>query len=234
MTRQFAKLRETDGGAEVKFQFNPATIQVSHGCSFSELGGGSDKKAKGKDGEGSNLTTQQLLDKAGKTTVKLSNIWFDGHRVVDDCGQLLRWTYAYESPKDHKAELTPLTFSWGMFSFGGGTTAQIPVTLSNVSVTYNRFSSRGLPVRATVAIDMLPNSSTPLAQNPTSGGLPNRRAHVMVAGETLAGIAVATYGSPGDWRALAEVNAIDDPLRTRPGASLYLPERGELHPTARA
>ena len=43
------------------------------------------------------------------------------------------------------------------------------------------------------------------------------------AGDTLAGIAYAEYGNPNLWRAVAELNNIDDPMRLRPGQRLMLP-----------
>ena len=51
----------------------------------------------------------------------------------------------------------------------------------------------------------------------------------MVAGENLAGIATGMYGQPGQWRAVAEANDIDDPFAVRPGATLFMPSRAELN-----
>ena len=50
----------------------------------------------------------------------------------------------------------------------------------------------------------------------------------MTASDTLAGVALDTYGNPAIWRPLAAANQIDDPLRTRPGSALFLPDRTEL------
>ena len=36
-------------------------------------------------------------------------------------------------------------------------------------------------------------------------------------------VAQAELGNPGYWRAIAEVNGIDDPLRVRPGQALLIP-----------
>jgi nucleoid-associated protein YgaU len=47
--------------------------------------------------------------------------------------------------------------------------------------------------------------------------------HELVAGDTLAGIAYVEYGNPNLWRAVAELNGIDDPMRLRPGQRLMLP-----------
>ena len=53
-------------------------------------------------------------------------------------------------------------------------------------------------------------------------------------GETLQSVATKTFGTPGAWRAIAEVNGIDDPTSLRPGDVIYLPARDELRPLAEA
>ena len=63
--------------------------------------------------------------------------------------------------------------------------------------------------------------------NPTSGGLATRRTHTVVEGDTLASIAYQEYRDPNKWRALAEANNIDDPMRVKPGTVLIVPDRRE-------
>jgi nucleoid-associated protein YgaU len=53
------------------------------------------------------------------------------------------------------------------------------------------------------------------------------RTHTVVEGDSLQSIAYAEYGNPGLWRAVAEVNGIDDPMRPPTGASLLLPSPEE-------
>ena len=60
-------------------------------------------------------------------------------------------------------------------------------------------------------------------QNPTSGGRPGRRTHVVTTGETLPSIAYAEYKEAGRWRAIAIENGIDDPFRLAPGTALLIP-----------
>jgi nucleoid-associated protein YgaU len=45
----------------------------------------------------------------------------------------------------------------------------------------------------------------------------------MVAGDTLAAVAFREYGDATLWRAIADANLIDDPLRVRPGTELLIP-----------
>jgi nucleoid-associated protein YgaU len=98
-----------------------------------------------------------------------------------------------------------------------------------VTANYTRFAPTGIPVRAEVDIRLQqqPSLLGILSTNPTSGGLPGRRAHTVTSGESLAGIATATYGSPGRWRAIAAANGIEDPLRVRAGDRIYLPNPDE-------
>ena len=49
----------------------------------------------------------------------------------------------------------------------------------------------------------------------------------MVEGDSLASVAFHEYGNPTMWRALAEANGIDDPLRVRPGTRLLVPRPDE-------
>ena len=49
------------------------------------------------------------------------------------------------------------------------------------------------------------------------------RAHVVQRGETISQIAGAHYDDPAKWRAIADENAITDPLDLTPGTVLQIP-----------
>jgi nucleoid-associated protein YgaU len=70
--------------------------------------------------------------------------------------------------------------------------------------------------------------------NPTSGGRPGRARHLVTSDENLATIAQQAFGTPSAWRAIAEVNGIDDPSAIRPGDVVYLPAEDELAELASA
>jgi hypothetical protein len=97
-----------------------------------------------------------------------------------------------------------------------------------VTVTYQRFLL-GVPVRASAAVHLkavpLPAPLGPT--NPTSGGLATRRTRTVVEGDSLASIAHQEYRDPNKWRALAEANHIDDPMRVKVGRVLVVPDRRE-------
>jgi hypothetical protein len=100
--------------------------------------------------------------------------------------------------------------------------------VESVRVEYQRFLL-GVPVRATATVHLkavpLPAPLGPM--NPTSGGLATRRTRTVVEGDTLASIAYQEYRDPNKWRALAESNKIDDPMRVQVGTVLIVPDRRE-------
>ncbi|NUP31526.1 MAG: LysM peptidoglycan-binding domain-containing protein, partial [Streptomycetaceae bacterium] len=65
-------------------------------------------------------------------------------------------------------------------------------------------------------------------QNPTSGALAAQRVHRLRSGDTLQAVAYAEYGDPAAWRAIAELNGIDDPMRLVAGRDIMLPDPDRL------
>ena len=117
--------------------------------------------------------------------------------------------------------LPVVDFSWG-------TQLALKVTVSWVEINITRFSGQGVPISAEASVTMLEWVTFAPLTNPTSGGLPGRAMHTVVAGDNIVEIAVRTYGDPSAWRAIAVANGLDDPLRVDPGRELYLPGPGEL------
>ena len=95
----------------------------------------------------------------------------------------------------------------------------------SVSTTIELFEADGTPLRAQVTIALTQAMPEPeqKGQNPTTRATQLRRAHLVHAGETLAGIAYAHYRDPTRWRAIALANEIDDPLRLPVGSRLTVP-----------
>lgn len=100
--------------------------------------------------------------------------------------------------------------------------------VSNVSVDYQMFDRFGAPVRAECQVTINEVIAKPPGQNPTSGTRAVHRTVETVAGDTLPRVAYKELGDPVWWRAIAELNGIDDPLRVRPGTRLLVPARAEL------
>jgi phage tail-like protein len=200
--------KEKDDGEPVTFYFNPTKMTIEH-ASATESSSGDN--------------TDPNICGVTKLSLSIPELRLAGPKTLADCEQLLEWTYPHPTKPNY---LPPLTFKWGEFKIRK---KDVEVILTKANITYERFDSEGRPTRALVSIDLeYTKKNSQEQQNPTSGGLPGREGHAMVSGETLAGIALGTYGSPARWRAVAAANQIDDPLRVRPGSMLLLPSRAEL------
>jgi nucleoid-associated protein YgaU len=102
----------------------------------------------------------------------------------------------------------------------------------SLSVQYTLFRADGSPVRAMAkvsliqvekAMDKSSGRGTPRSTNPTTRATPGLGSHTIRDGDSLASIAFLHYRDPTRWRAIAEANGIDDPLRLRRGTSLSIP-----------
>jgi len=135
---------------------------------------------------------------------------------------LLNWTKptskSLEPPRQPCAPV--VRFVWG----GNPQLATFKGFLSNVNVTYLIFRKDGRPVQAKVVITIQGQQERPKPTNPTSHATSNsRRTHTTIAGDTLQSIAFGELGKATYWRAIAELNGIDDPLRLAPGVTLLIP-----------
>ncbi len=115
--------------------------------------------------------------------------------------------------------------------FGWGLTIGFLSYMRSVNAQYSLFRPDGTPLRATASLVMEEIPLNIPAQNPTSGGRV-RRTRTVIAGDTLQSIARSEYGKPTLWRAIANANDIDDPLRLAPGTTLLIPPRTEASATA--
>jgi hypothetical protein len=150
-------------------------------------------------------------------------IFFDAFEEVfgdvsTDVAVLIDWTKPGPSNKPPLLE-----FRWGVSNVLQG----MKFYLESVSATYTMFRVDGTPIRATCDITLIEWTNPASRQNPTSGGLPGLETHVLIDGETLHSVAWARYGEAGFWRALADFNGIDDPMRVEPGTALLIPPRRE-------
>ena len=205
-------------GAEIgkiQFQFNPKELSLSKSAKWNRETGKGNKKSSPPQYQGpqpSKLTLEMFFD-ASDT---------QDDSVVKRVEQL--FGCCIPTPSSHsKMKGSP---PWVLFRWGGLT--GFLAYISSVTAKYTVFTSGGLPIRAvcTVQLDELAGE-TP-GQNPTSGGLVPRRVHVLVDGDTLQGIAYQEYGDASMWRAVAQANGIDDPLRLTSGQTVLLPASEEL------
>jgi nucleoid-associated protein YgaU len=199
----------------IDFQLNPKEVTIA-------------KSAKWESKNQKKAASAPPATYQGPDPQKMSvEMYFDETRtrdgsVVAGVEALFQACTPTSSSKDGNKPSAPwVKFKWGVLTGFVG-------YIKSVSAKYTLFSPDGTPLRAvcTVALEELANE--PKKQNPTSGGLQPRHAHTLREGDSLAAIAYREYGNPAHWRALAEVNGIDDPLRLRPGHVVLIPTLDEL------
>ena len=179
-------------------------------------------------------TTGSQFIKSEPGTIRIHEIILQGADTKNRCDQLLYWTSQPSGVvtdllavyADLEVKLPRLTFQWGPPMVG----FFYQVCLKSCEIAYERFGTDGEPSRAKVSLSMeeQPSLLGRLPTNPTSGGIAGRRAHQMHQGENLVNVANRRLGHPQHWRALAEANRLDDPLRIKPGTSILVPSPREL------
>src|SRR6266498_3642222 len=212
----------------VPFDFNPDEIQISR---TGQMTPRTQLHPQGAD----TGSTGPIPRKVDLPKVQLSKVVFEGLTTKWRCDQLMRWMSPMSTLPAAVGGLTGasievampvITFSWGppmaAFLFDG--------RITSLSINYKRFNNMGIPIRAevTISLQQVPSLLASLPTNPTSGGMPGRRTHTVIDGDSLQSIATANYGKPGLWRQIAQVNRISNPSSVRPGTRLYLPNSDEL------
>jgi hypothetical protein len=210
----------------VTFDFNPEQLSMSRKANNMQMGQGNKTGSTPSIWRGS-----QPRQLSGSAII-------DGDDVKDRAETLCAWAQpggglmgraigaaagAFTGGKVNLVKNPPtLMFVWGPFN--------MDCRLDSAKVDFTRFTSSGMPSRAKVSFTVTeqPSLLGDLPTNPTSGGLPGRQAHMVTDAESLHLIAARTYGHPGAWRSVAEINGIDDPFRVRPGQTVYLPNPTEL------
>lgn len=217
----------------VSFDLNPDQIVMSRQSSMGSYGSGSSNSGTPSGSSAS------IFKKSTPPVLTLSRVTFFGSNTKSRCDQLMDWMSPGGGMLGALAGAA-LSAATGLnlvsrppkviFQWGPPSAFLIEANITAVNVTYTRFAPDGTPVRAevTIRLQQQPSLLGLLATNPTSAGLPGRKAHTVTAGDSLARIATDQYGSPGRWRQIAAANDIDDPLRIRPGDRVYLPNPEEL------
>jgi hypothetical protein len=199
--------------------FNPETITITKS-----------NKWEGKTKPGSAVPTLEFLGQDSGTMDfdLVFDTTTDGSPVTKYTSQLLAKMELDKSlpgsdEKTSNARPPTVTFHWGqMYSF--------PAVIKSATVTFDFFSSSGVPLRAKVKLSLTQYTTSDAftKQNPTSGTPEPHRVHRVQPGETLDRISARYYGDPTRWRPLAVANGIEDPLSIKPGSLLSIPALGSL------
>lgn len=203
-----------DGEAKLECMFNPTKYHLSQKVGLNRLEKPLPRGVKAQYQSTSALTLKMEL-------------FFDDFAsgkgdVTKQISTLLSWQVP-TSQSGNRPRPPLIKFNWGnkqLTKFQG--------ILTSVDVDYTMFRRDGNPIQATANITLVGDEvevETNLLQttNPTSHATDSRRVRTLVAGESLQSVAYEELGKATYWRALAELNGIDDPLRVQPGRVLLIP-----------
>ena len=221
------QIAEVGGSGQVTCHFNPKEFTLSSSARW-----GPDPTPGAKQSP-----TQKFLGTNPREidmTLLFDNTWLGGlaslgsllggSGITGDIAKLFNWTLpTKESAAAKKPTAPALKVTWGTHD-----ALNFKVFLQSVNVTYQEFTAAGDPSRASVKVHFTEIASDPPLTNPTSGGVPGRRVHLMTAGDSLHSVAQREYGKPSLWRGLAAFNGIDDPMRVAIGTSVLIPPREDV------
>ncbi|MER6529839.1 LysM peptidoglycan-binding domain-containing protein [Streptomyces sp. NPDC001508] len=207
----------TPGGpcGRIDFQFNPKELSLTKAAAWKRTPAKGAKSAGPPEYQGpqpSKLTVEMFFDASDTQDTS----------VVTAVEKLFACCVPTSETRQQQRSSPP----WVVFHWGGLT--GFPGYVSQVQAKYTLFTTSGVPIRAVCQVTMEEISGETPGQNPTSGALHARRVHRVRTGDTLALLAWREYGDPAGWRAIAEANGIDDPMRLPEGRELLLPALDEL------
>ena len=195
--------KDTDD--EMTFMFNPTEYRISQSVTIER------SHEKNKPGG--------TFEYMGTSMMTVSmQLFFDDFAslkgdVTPKISKLLKW----QMPQDD--DPPPLVkFTWGnkqLDKFQG--------VITQLNINYTVFAKDGTPLQAKVDLTIEGADRWDPGANPTSRSTDMRRVRTVVEGESIQSVAYSELGDPGYWRAIAEANGIDDPLRVRPGRALLIP-----------
>jgi LysM repeat protein len=208
---------EVETGARISCMFNPAKFRfaTANRWESDRLPGREAPTLRFAGGEGGSFSLSLTFDTTDT-----------GKSVTEYTKQLLKLMEIDTGLPGYDQRMHNGRPPWVKFHWGTHVHTFKAVVVST-DVTFTYFSEEGLPLRASVelALEQYEADANWGAQNPTSGTPNPKRTHQVQPGETLDRIAAKYYADSTQWRAIALLNGITDPLDIEPGALLSIPER---------
>lgn len=142
--------------------------------------------------------------------------------VTKDITKLMEWTVPSD-PWAHDARPPLVGFNWGNTQLQG-----FWGYITTFKANYTVFRMDGTPVQAKVDLTIQEyQPPDPQPTNPTSHAINSKRIRTLTEGETLQALAHRELGKATYWRAIAELNGIDDPMSLHAGMVLIMPTKAD-------
>jgi hypothetical protein len=143
--------------------------------------------------------------------------------VTDKLFQMMEVNQSLATGRRNQARPPTVKLSWGTFM-------SFKAVCRHLNVDFTLFRADGTPTRARATLtliqvekDQRSGAGAAAGQNPTTRSDQQMRSHVVAQSDSLPLIAYEHYGDATQWRAIAEYNGIDDPLRLHRGRMLSIP-----------
>ncbi|SFS59863.1 LysM peptidoglycan-binding domain-containing protein [Paenibacillus sp. BC26] len=153
---------------------------------------------------------------SGEATTLSMDLFFDTYEKATDVRLLTaKVSRLLDVDKDLHAPPS-CRFVWGSLDFKG--------VVERVSQKFTMFLDSGLPVRATLNVTFRAlQSMKEQYQNIPRQSADRTKQKTLKQGDQLWMIAAEEYEDPGEWRAIAEANGIDNPRQLRTGRKIIVP-----------
>jgi nucleoid-associated protein YgaU len=196
---------------KVYCMFNPNEYTLSKTNQFStdNVKGKNTPKVKFSQGGAEELKLQLFFDTYAEGT--------DVRKHTQTLWKMMMVSDEKKNQTNNKSEPPHVAFDWGAFHF--------EAVIKTLSQKFTLFLEDGTPVRTTVDVtfQQVEDKQDHHGQNPTSGGGPPIKTHIVQAEDRLDLIAAKVYGDPTQWRLIARENGLVHPLRLREGQQLVIP-----------
>lgn len=199
-----------ENGTTVTAKFNPNQLSLSRSVNWNPQAGNEQqsKAVQHTHSEPRNLGFELLFDAFESGP---------GGSVAGQIDGLMSFTKMHD--ESHAPPI--VDFIWGQFLPEGSVFRGV---FQSVSVTYTMFQPSGAPCRAKANCTMIEYIPMEQQQKGTPTQSPDHaKLRVVRRGDTLQSIAASEYDDASEWRRIADVNSIDNPLDLAPGMSLLVP-----------
>lgn len=215
---------KSGASAPIPVQFNPTEFTLEKRVQFAEIAipGLRSPLQQFVRGEAEVLTVELFFDTSDK------GMGAQATSVTTKTDEI--YSLAQIEPGRHAPP--PVTFHWGAGFPGQNLTSNLDSQkrdsfngiISSIRQTFTLFSAGGVPLRARLSLSITEYQTLSDQLSDLNLLSPDRtHSHVLGVSDQLWSVAQDHYSRPGDWRHIAEANAIGDPRRLTPGTQIAVP-----------
>ena len=207
MSLEKATITKLRTGEQISVMFNPAEYSFDVGNSFAEI-------------DIPGLRTPPIQYVRGNARALKMELFFDTYEQRSDVRAATLQITSLLEPDT--ATLAPpiLLFNWGGFS--------VQCVLESASQRFTMFLEDGTPVRAMLNVSFKEYEAVSVQIQSGLFILPPT-VHNIVAGETASKVAELVMGDPKAWRAVADLNNLDNPRKLAAGTALIVPPKPSVN-----